>query len=147
MGAQLDVSSAIEESAELESIQRTLRRLEHKKHNSPNRKKAAAHEGDKDTSFHQLVEMLDMQELRRVRSWEERMLQQNPDPAATATAGSLSPDVSDRTRLQRPDFLSRISTSASLNMGLNTPPLDLSYLHGLYNNVRIPTIPSPPLPP
>ena len=136
MGAQLDVSSAIEESTELESVSRTVKRLD--RQNSPRGKNKQAKEGDKDNEFQQLVEMLDMQELKAVRTWEERMLQETPEAKAE----------SDRSKSQRPDMLSRVSTSASMKIG-SSPPLDLAYLHGLYTNVSplfsLPSLaPSPP---
>ncbi|MCJ1321535.1 hypothetical protein MMC15_006880 [Xylographa vitiligo] len=73
MGAQIDVSNVIDESPELEILQRIM---------IQNEGSAGSREPRKDvdegkTEFQQFIETLDMDELKDVRTWEDRMLQES----------------------------------------------------------------------
>ena len=77
MGAQIDVSSVTDASPELESLQKVIAQAD--------RQKSAESLNDADEieerkgEFQQLVEVLDMQELKAARNWQGRMLQEEPE--------------------------------------------------------------------
>jgi hypothetical protein len=121
MGAQIDVSHVIEESPELESLQRLVKHVE-----GPNAKENTIEDlnGEKD-AFQRLVETLDMQELAAVRAWEDRIFQESPEAVKIGTSKSRRPGIP------------RSHHSAILKNGI---PLEASapLRLGMYNNVSIP---------
>ena len=121
MGAQIDVSHVIEDSAELESLQRLVKYVE-----GPDGKRNSIEDpnGDKD-AFQKLVETLDMQELAAVRAWEDRIFQESPEAVSVGMS-----------KLRRPG-IPRNHHSAILKNGI---PLEASapLRLGMYNNVSIP---------
>lgn len=86
MGAQIDVSGVVDESPELESVQRLLQKLNQDK----SRKQAMTngHKEESKSNFQELVEMLDMQELKLVRKWQDRILQEQAEDPNRAKAAS-----------------------------------------------------------
>ncbi|MCJ1358057.1 MAG: hypothetical protein MMC33_008055 [Icmadophila ericetorum] len=88
MGAQVDVSGVMEQSPELESLQRLLQKLD-QDHSKKPQSKTDGHKEEGKSNFQELVEMLDMQELKVVRKWEDRILQeQGEDPNGTKVTSS-----------------------------------------------------------
>ena len=77
MGAQIDVSRVTNVSPELESLQKVMAELECEK--SPEDINSATEVEEKKGEFQQLVETLDMQELKTARTWQGRMLQEVPE--------------------------------------------------------------------
>ncbi|MCJ1408433.1 hypothetical protein MMC19_002508 [Ptychographa xylographoides] len=71
MGAQIDVSNVIDESPELETLQRVIIQQDSRHHVEPEK-----------NEFQQFVETLDMDELKAVRTWEDRMLHEMPEDEA-----------------------------------------------------------------
>ncbi|MCJ1479718.1 hypothetical protein MMC13_008404 [Lambiella insularis] len=70
MGAQIDVSNVIDESPELETLQRVMVQA------SGSTGAGVKDIEDGKNEFQQFIETLDMEELRAVRAWEDRMLQE-----------------------------------------------------------------------
>ena len=84
MGAQIDVSSVTDVSPELESLQKVIAQVDREK--NPETVNVANDIEEKKGEFQQLVETLDMQELKAARTWQGRMLQEGPE-------GSQDPDT------------------------------------------------------
>lgn len=117
MGAQIDVSHVIDHHPELESLQRVMAQVEGA---DDTRSANDTVDAEKEV-FQELVETLDMAELRAVRAWEDRILQ-----------GSPKDDGSEK-KPRRPEIV-RNHYSALLKNGLPTEvPTGLSI--GMYNNV------------
>lgn len=118
MGAQIDVSHIIEHNPELESLQRVVAQLE----GIDGASKTVSDTDSQKDPFQQLVETLDMEELRAVRTWEDRILQE------------YSKDDQAEHKPRRPEIV-RNHYSALLKNGLPTiTPTGSSF--GMYNNVR-----------
>jgi len=117
MGAQIDVSHVIENNPELESLQQVIAQVEG---TDSARNTVDDSDSEKDT-FQQLVETLDMEELRSVRVWEDRILQGSPKDDGTEK------------KARRPEIV-RNHYSALLKNGLPTPVATGSSI-GMYNNV------------
>ena len=128
LGAQIDVSSVVDDSPELESLKRSMMRMQSQSGSRGNN--STRQEEDKIGEFQQLIETLDMQELKAVRSWEGRMLQQYPK------------DEEDlgRTKLRRPGVLVREFSFDPLKDG--RPGHEKGTLDSLYNNVRYDFLPT-----
>ena len=77
MGAQIDVSSVTDVSPELESLQKVIAQADREK--NPEATDGADEIEERKGEFQQLVEVLDMQELKAARSWQGRMLQEGPE--------------------------------------------------------------------
>lgn len=73
MGAQIDVSNVIDESPELETLQRVIIQ-EYGPAGSSGKEPE-----ERKNEFQQFIETLDMEELKAVREWEDRMLQELPN--------------------------------------------------------------------
>lgn len=73
LGAQVDISSIVNEGTDLESLQRLVAQKESCRGNVPDGPLTNEHEEKKD-EFQQLSEMLDIRELNAVRKWGGRML-------------------------------------------------------------------------
>ena len=73
MGAQIDVSNVIDESPELETLQRVMIQAE----GAPGSRECQKDLEDGKNAFQQFIETLDMDELKDVRAWEDRMLQES----------------------------------------------------------------------
>ena len=86
MGAQIDVSGVVDESPELESVQRLLQKSNWDK--SRQQAKTNGHKDESKSTFQELVEMLDMQELKLVRKWQNRILQEQAEDPNGAKASS-----------------------------------------------------------
>ena len=117
MGAQIDVSHVIDNNPELESLQRVIAQVEGTE-GAGNR--VSDPDSEKDT-FQQLVETLDMEELRSVRVWEDRILQGSPK------------DDGVKEKARRPEIV-RNHYSALLKNGLPTTA-PVGSLIGMYHNV------------
>ena len=120
MGAQIDVSNVIDESPELEILQRIM---------IQNEGSAGSREPRKDvdegkTEFQQFIETLDMDELKDVRTWEDRMLQE-----------SASDDGASNTKRPRRPGLPRNHHSEILKNGLPVEQ-NVGASIGMYHNVR-----------
>lgn len=72
LGAQVDLSSTVNEGTDLDSLQRLVERKERGG-------EANASDEEKKDEFQQLSEMLDIQELNAVRKWGGRMLQETQE--------------------------------------------------------------------
>lgn len=77
MGAQIDVSSVTDVSPELGSLQKVIAQVDREK--NPDIVDVADDIAEKKGEFQQLVETLDMQELKAARTWQGRMLQEVPE--------------------------------------------------------------------
>lgn len=77
MGAQIDVSSVNDVSPELESLQIVIAQMDREK--NPENVSSGTEVEEKKGEFQQLVETLDMQELKAARTWQGRMLQEIPE--------------------------------------------------------------------
>ena len=84
MGAQIDVSSVTDVSPELQSLQRIIAKMEREQ--NPEDPKATDEVEEKKGEFQQLVETLDMQELKAARTWQGRMLQEGPEGSIDSDA-------------------------------------------------------------
>lgn len=76
-GAQVDISSTVNEGTDLESLQRLIEQKESGGGSD------ASNGGQKD-EFQQLSEMLDIQELSAVRKWGGRMLQETQEEESSS---------------------------------------------------------------
>lgn len=120
LGAQIDVSSAVDVSPELESLKRSIMRMQ-----SQTRGNTSTRQQEGKTSeFQHLIETLDMQELKAVRSWEGRMLQQHPEDE----------EDSSRIKPRRPGVLVREYSIDPLRDG-GPNGQEKGTLDSLYNNV------------
>lgn len=120
MGAQIDVSHVIEHNPELESLQRVIAQVE----GTDGASNTVSDTDSQEDPFQQLVETLDMEELRAVRTWEDRILH------------GYSKDDGVERKTRRPEIV-RNHYSALLKNGLPTiAPTGPSV--GMYNNVRCP---------
>ena len=77
MGAQIDVSSVTDVSPELESLQKVIAQADREK--NPEVANDTDEIEERKGEFQQLVEVLDMQELKAARNWQGRMLQEEPE--------------------------------------------------------------------
>ena len=115
MGAQIDVSHVIENNPELESLQRVLQ---------SSHEKEVEGAGSEKGVFQDLIETFDMEELRSVRAWEDRILQQTSDKAPR-------PNKPNRPNLQRNHH------SEILKNGLPITEEQKALRVGMYSNVSI----------
>ena len=121
MGAQIDVSNIIDDSYELESLQQVIMQ----KNRQDSAKKDRAKDEGKTDEFQEFVETLDMQELKAVRAWEDRMLQVYPESA----------DNMEGPQPRRPGMLPR-DRSYDLLRGGQMRNSDASAFLELYSHVR-----------
>ena len=126
MGAQVDVSGVMEQSPELESLQRLLQKLD-QDHSKKPQSKTDGHKEEGKSNFQELVEMLDMQELKVVRKWEDRILQEQGE-VANGTKVTSSPP-------RRPCMVLR-DHSTDLLKGVQSNSRGKGLGLGMYNYVR-----------
>ena len=141
LGAQIDVSDVVDDSPELDALQRALARAERLPADAtaPADLERAAREWQDHDAFQSLVEMLDMQELQAIRAWEERLTSADearqdgvPEPA--------SREGWSEEKERRPGLPIKQRQSTAPIRGMH---------YGLYDKVRSPvlfTISGPPLP-
>ena len=120
LGAQVDISSMVNEGADLESLQRLIEQKERR------RKSNSADEEKKD-EFQELSEMLDIQELNAVRKWGGRMLQEHQEEDTG----------SQKVHWRRPTILLRDPSRDFIKTGQSTGGVGGQSL-GVYQNVRLP---------
>lgn len=72
LGAQVDISTTVNEGTDLDSLHRLIEQKERGDGSDAN-------DGEKKDEFQQLSEMLDIQELNAVRKWGGRMLQETQE--------------------------------------------------------------------
>ncbi|MCJ1378672.1 hypothetical protein MMC17_001771 [Xylographa soralifera] len=121
MGAQIDVSNVIDESPELEILQRIMIQTEGLAGSRELRKDI----DDGKNEFQQFIETLDMDELKDVRTWEDRMLQE-----------SATDDSASNNKKPRRPGLPRNHHSEILKNGL---PIEhnIGASIGMYNNYML----------
>ncbi|MCJ1282171.1 hypothetical protein MMC26_001494 [Xylographa opegraphella] len=119
MGAQIDVSNVIDECSELELLQRIIIQ------NEGSREQPRKDVDDGKTEFQQFIETLDMDELKDVRTWEDRMLHE-----------SATDDGASNMKKPRRPGLPRNHHSEILKNGL---PMEqtIGASIGLYNNYML----------
>ncbi|MCJ1400349.1 hypothetical protein MMC11_003554 [Xylographa trunciseda] len=120
MGAQIDVSNVIDESPELETLQRVIIQAESSAGSGELRKDV-----DEKNEFQQFIETLDMDELKNVRTWEDRMLQE-----------STTDDGASNNKKPRRPGLPRNHHSEILKNGLPVQQNFGSSI-GMYNNYML----------
>ena len=120
LGAQVDISSTVNEGTDLESLQRLIEQKER------GGELDASNEEKKD-EFQELSEMLDIQELNAVRKWGGRMLQETQE----------EDNSSQKMNWRRPTVLLR---DPSRDYIKTSPPGagNAGKVVGFYQNVRHP---------
>ncbi|MCJ1392613.1 hypothetical protein MMC18_005483 [Xylographa bjoerkii] len=121
MGAQIDVSNVIDESPELETLQRVMIQTE----GSAGSRELRKDVDDGKNEFQQFIETLDMDELEDVRAWEDRMLHE-----------STTDDRTSNEKKPRRPGLPRNHHSEILKNGL---PVEQNFgaSIGMYNNYML----------
>lgn len=123
MGAQVDVTSAVNDTTDFESLRRVITQQQCQC-SSPGASATTEDEKKKD-KFQELSEMLDMQELQTARKWGARMLQEQPEDE----------DDSIRTKWRRPGVLWKDPSSERME-GSEPTGRGNGKLSGFYQNVR-----------
>ena len=135
LGAQIDVSDVVDDSPELDSLQRTIARAERLPPDAtPADLEQAAQQWQDHDAFQSLVEMLDMQELQAIRTWEERLMRAD---GAGENGAPLPPsrDGVPEERERRPGLPIKQRQSTAPIRGMH---------FGLYDKVRSLLPSSPP---